>query len=152
MRVGRKRETLPKISLPIVFASEKSTNLDRIVCSRGTIIRDVVVTTTKQHEGCHAISICKLILNPAAARIESQFVARTSCMASTTKLATQLHRIAAQWTVDPFRPHLQLKTFLLALADHPQLTPQAVRAARALQDNEFQKKVRVLHALLEILY
>lgn len=62
-------------------------------------------------------------------------------MASTIKLAPQLHRIAAQWPADPFRPHLQLKTFLDSLAEHPQLTPQAVRAARALENNEFQKKV-----------
>lgn len=62
-------------------------------------------------------------------------------MASTTKLSQQLHRTASHWPVDPFRPHLQLGNFLKALADHPQLTPQAVRAARALQDNEFQRKV-----------
>lgn len=64
-------------------------------------------------------------------------------MTSTLKLAPQLHRIAAQWPVDPFRPHLQLKTFLNSLADHPQLTPHAVRAARALENSEFQKKVRL---------
>ena len=62
-------------------------------------------------------------------------------MATTTKLAPQLHRIAAQWPSDPFRPHLQLKAFLKSLADHPQLTPQAVQASRALEANEFQKKV-----------
>lgn len=61
-------------------------------------------------------------------------------MASTTKLTQQLHRTAAHWPGDPFRPHLQLGTFLKALADHPQLTPQAVRAARALHENEFQRK------------
>lgn len=65
-------------------------------------------------------------------------------MAPSTKLAPQLHRIAAQWPVDPFRPHLQLKRFLDSLADHPELTPQAVRAARALESNEFQKKVRTI--------
>lgn len=64
-------------------------------------------------------------------------------MASTTKLTQQLHRTAAHWPGDPFRPHLQLGTFLKALADHPQLTPQAVRAARALHENEFQRKVRL---------
>jgi hypothetical protein len=61
-------------------------------------------------------------------------------MASTTKLSQQLHRIASLWPADPFRPHLQLGTFLKALADHPQLSQQAVRAARALQENEFKKK------------
>ncbi|KAJ3557487.1 hypothetical protein NM688_g1453 [Phlebia brevispora] len=69
-------------------------------------------------------------------------------MASTIKLAPQLHRIASQWPVDPFRPHLQLKTFLGALADHPQLTPQAVRAARALENSEFQKKYRLSDKML----
>ncbi|KAI0077659.1 hypothetical protein K474DRAFT_1674687 [Panus rudis PR-1116 ss-1] len=59
---------------------------------------------------------------------------------STTKLSQQLHRIAAQWPGDPFRPHMQLKTFLESLADHPQLTPQAVKAARSLVNNEIQKK------------
>ena len=54
-------------------------------------------------------------------------------MASTTKLSQQLHRPAAHWPGDPFRPHLQLGTFLKALADHPQLTPHAVRAAVAFQ-------------------
>ena len=62
-------------------------------------------------------------------------------MATTTKLSQQLHRTASHWPVDPFRPHLQLGDFLKALADHPQLTPHAVRAARALQDNEFHRKV-----------
>jgi len=57
-----------------------------------------------------------------------------------TTVGAPLRRIAATWPIDPFRPNLQLKNFLEALADHPNLTPQAVRAARALQDNEFQKK------------
>lgn len=61
-------------------------------------------------------------------------------MTATTKLSQQLHRVAAQWPADPFRPNLQLKNFLTALADHPQLTPQAIRASRALLNNEIQKK------------
>lgn len=64
-------------------------------------------------------------------------------MPPTINLAAQLHKIATQWPVDPFRPHLQLKTFLGSLAEHPQLTPSAVNAARALENNEFQKKVRI---------
>ncbi|GJE99144.1 hypothetical protein PsYK624_153910 [Phanerochaete sordida] len=56
------------------------------------------------------------------------------------KLSQQLHRIASQWPVDPFRPHLQLGTFLKSLADHPQLTPHAVRAARSLLENESARK------------
>ena len=70
-----------------------------------------------------------------------------SSMATPTKLASQLHKIAAQWPVDPFRPHLRLKNFLVALADHPRLTPEAIRAARALEGNEFQKKVCSLAVL-----
>ncbi|KAH9948485.1 hypothetical protein B0H21DRAFT_690069 [Amylocystis lapponica] len=68
---------------------------------------------------------------------------------ASTKLAPQLHRIAAGWPVDPFRANIQLKTFLASLADHPNLTPQAVRAARALQDNEFQKKYPLSEKLLK---
>lgn len=63
------------------------------------------------------------------------------------KLSQQLQNVASRWPVDPFRPHLQLGTFLKALADHPQLTPQAVRAARALEENEFQRKVRRLKSV-----
>ena len=65
-------------------------------------------------------------------------------MASVTKLSQQLHRIASQWPVDPFRPHLQLGAFLKALADHPQLTPHATRAARALLENEYAHKVGLI--------
>ena len=77
---------------------------------------------------------------------------RAFCPAmSTVKLSQQLHRIASKWPVDPFRPHLQLGTFLKSLADHPQLTPQAVRAARALEENEFQRKVRSTRVALRFL-
>ncbi|KAI0779119.1 hypothetical protein BC629DRAFT_1289873 [Irpex lacteus] len=61
-------------------------------------------------------------------------------MPNTVKLSQQLQTIAKRWPVDPFRPHLQLGAFLNSLAEHPQLTPQAVRAARALEENEFQRK------------
>ncbi|RDB19632.1 hypothetical protein Hypma_013320 [Hypsizygus marmoreus] len=57
-----------------------------------------------------------------------------------TKLAKQMSGIAASWTRDPFRPNIQLQTLLQSLATHPRLTPQAVQAARALQDNEMYKQ------------
>ncbi|KXN92698.1 hypothetical protein AN958_06976 [Leucoagaricus sp. SymC.cos] len=56
------------------------------------------------------------------------------------KLAQKLSSIAHSWVVDPFRPNLQLRTFLNSLAAHPRLTPQAVRAARSLRDSEMAKK------------
>lgn len=56
------------------------------------------------------------------------------------KLGGRLRSIAATWPVDPFRPNLQLKNFLTSLADHPNLTPEAVRAAHTLQDSQLQKK------------
>lgn len=57
------------------------------------------------------------------------------------KLGQQLRRIAGKWPEDPFRPNIQLRTFLESLADHPNLTPQAVEAAHALKNNEIMKKV-----------
>jgi hypothetical protein len=56
-------------------------------------------------------------------------------------LGQKLLVIAEKWTVDPFRPHLQLGTFLKSLAAHPRLTPEAVQATRALKENAMQKKV-----------
>ena len=46
--------------------------------------------------------------------------------------------------MDPFRPNVQLKTFLHSLASHPNLTPGAVQAAQGLLHNSSQKKVRTL--------
>ncbi|KAI0744745.1 hypothetical protein C8Q76DRAFT_10888 [Earliella scabrosa] len=60
--------------------------------------------------------------------------------AAGASLRQQLQKIAAQWPGDPFRPNVQLKTFLASLADHPNLTPEAVRATRALQNDELMKK------------
>ncbi|KAI0668876.1 hypothetical protein C8Q78DRAFT_1070948 [Trametes maxima] len=57
-----------------------------------------------------------------------------------TPLRQQMQRIAAKWPGDPFRPNVQLKTFLESLAEHPNLTPTAVRATQALQENELQTK------------
>lgn len=66
----------------------------------------------------------------------------TAAVAS-KKLAQKLSAVAHSWVADPFRPNLQLKTFLESLAAHPRLTPQAVSATRALRDNEMAKKVRI---------
>ena len=62
--------------------------------------------------------------------------------AASSALKQQMQRIAAKWPEDPFRPNMQLKTFLGSLAEHPNLTPAAVRTARALERDEFKSKVR----------
>lgn len=67
-----------------------------------------------------------------------------SAASATASLKLQLQKIAANWPGDPFRPNVQLKTFLTSLAEHPNLTPAAVRAARALQNNEYKTKVSVV--------
>ncbi|KAF8529387.1 hypothetical protein JB92DRAFT_2861831, partial [Gautieria morchelliformis] len=59
---------------------------------------------------------------------------------TTIPLGSQLVKIAKSWKYDPLRPTLQMETFLTSLAAHPKLTPNAVRAAQALQDNVAQKK------------
>lgn len=60
---------------------------------------------------------------------------------ATTMLAQKLNSIAGTWVKDPFRPNLQLHTFLQSLATHPRLTHRAVQAARALRDNDTYKEV-----------
>ncbi|KDQ54561.1 hypothetical protein JAAARDRAFT_60541 [Jaapia argillacea MUCL 33604] len=60
-----------------------------------------------------------------------------------------LKAIAHSWPSDPFRPNLQLNTFLRSLAAHPGLTPRAVRAANALSNNEIQKKYPLSAKLLK---
>ena len=65
----------------------------------------------------------------------------TMAALSAKQLSQKLGAIAESWTKDPFRPNLQLQTFLKSLAAHPRLTPQAVEATRALRDNDMQKKV-----------
>ncbi|EGO02838.1 hypothetical protein SERLA73DRAFT_176248 [Serpula lacrymans var. lacrymans S7.3] len=57
-----------------------------------------------------------------------------------SKVSQKLSTIAASWPVDPFRPNIQLKSFLQSLAAHPKLTPEAVQAAEALGNNAIQKK------------
>ncbi|KAF7331660.1 hypothetical protein MKEN_00045700 [Mycena kentingensis (nom. inval.)] len=70
-------------------------------------------------------------------------------MSSTkAKLASELTRIAAACPTDPFRPHIQLSTFLKSLATHPRLTPEAVRAAQILERNETQKRYPLSEKIL----
>ena len=64
------------------------------------------------------------------------------------QLSRKLSSIAESWVKDPFRPNLQLQTFLKSLAAHPRLTPQAVNAANALRDNQLQKKVSPFESIL----
>ena len=61
---------------------------------------------------------------------------------TTKTVGNQLQKLAAQWPADPFRPHLQLKTFLESLSHHPGLTDGAVVATRSLLQNEPRHKVR----------
>ncbi len=64
-----------------------------------------------------------------------------SRVASQAQLSQRLCTIAGKWVQDPFR-HIQLSAFLESLAKHPRLTPQAVEAASALENNIVFKKVR----------
>lgn len=57
------------------------------------------------------------------------------------QLAQRLSSIAHSWVVDPFRPNMQLGTFLNSLAAHPRLTLRAVNAARSLHNNDMARKV-----------
>ncbi|KAF8968703.1 hypothetical protein BDZ97DRAFT_1654730 [Flammula alnicola] len=67
---------------------------------------------------------------------------------STKQLSQKVAAIAESWTKDPFRPNLQLQTFLKSLAAHPRLTPQAVEATRALRDNDMYKKYPLSQKML----
>lgn len=60
---------------------------------------------------------------------------------ATAVLARELDKIAATWVKDPFRPHIQLQSFLQSLATHPKLTDRTVQATRALRDNDMYNKV-----------
>lgn len=66
----------------------------------------------------------------------------SAVMSATSKLSQKMAAIANAWPIDPFRPNIQTSKFLLSLSKHPNLTPEAVNAARALQQNEAYKKVR----------
>ncbi|KAF8519329.1 hypothetical protein BU17DRAFT_47830 [Hysterangium stoloniferum] len=55
-------------------------------------------------------------------------------------LGVQLQKIAKAWKFDPLRPTYQMETFLASLAKHPNLTPEAVKAADALKNNVAAQK------------
>ena len=63
--------------------------------------------------------------------------------ATSASFKHQMQQIARRWPEDPFRPNVQLKVFLASLAEHPNLTPAAVRNMRALEQDEFKKKVSI---------
>ncbi|KAJ7777520.1 hypothetical protein DFH07DRAFT_951164 [Mycena maculata] len=69
--------------------------------------------------------------------------------APTRKLAEEMARIASSCPIDPLRPHIQLQNFLKSLATHPRLTPAAVRAAQALEQNEAQRKYALTDVTLK---
>ncbi|KAF8622609.1 hypothetical protein AX15_006867 [Amanita polypyramis BW_CC] len=66
-----------------------------------------------------------------------------------TKLAQQLSTIAAGWVKDPFRPNIQLQSFLQALTTHPNLTQEAVHAAKVLKENAVQRKYPLSGVMLK---
>lgn len=66
-----------------------------------------------------------------------------------TKLSQQLSATASNWPKDPFRPNIQLQTFLQALAAHPNLTQEAVNAANALKENTMRKKYKLSKTMLK---
>ncbi|KAI0316962.1 hypothetical protein OF83DRAFT_1164112 [Amylostereum chailletii] len=70
-------------------------------------------------------------------------------MATKTALSNQLRHLAEKWPADPLRPNLQLKTFLTSLAEHPNLTPNAVHAVRSLHENRFAHKFPVPETVMK---
>ena len=56
-------------------------------------------------------------------------------------LAQRLLKVAKSWPTDPFRPNMQLKTFLESLSNHPKLTSKAVAATEALKNDVLKNKV-----------
>jgi len=56
-------------------------------------------------------------------------------------LSQRLSSIAHSCIADPFRPNMQLATFLNSFEAYPRLTPRAVNAARSLYANELAMKV-----------
>lgn len=63
---------------------------------------------------------------------------------STKQLATKLGTLANSWVRDPFRPNIQMSTFLQSLARHPRLTPQVVQAIATLHRGDVKKAVRIV--------
>lgn len=75
-----------------------------------------------------------------AGRRQHVYVFVHTTMAARAILSKQLRQVADGWAPDPmFAP--QFKTFLTSLSEHPNLTREAVDAARALQDNRILQKV-----------
>ncbi|KAF8346610.1 hypothetical protein F5887DRAFT_87409 [Amanita rubescens] len=72
-----------------------------------------------------------------------------SASAMRTKIAQELSTLAASWSKDPFRPNIQLQSFLQALSAHPNLTREAVDAAKALKDNAMQRKYPLSKMMLK---
>ncbi|KAF8735259.1 hypothetical protein AX14_002403 [Amanita brunnescens Koide BX004] len=70
-------------------------------------------------------------------------------MSATRTLAQKLSTIAAGWSKDPFRPNLQLQSFLQALSAHPNLTREAIQAATALKENAMQSKYPLSKMMLK---
>ncbi|KAG9311083.1 hypothetical protein JVU11DRAFT_8990 [Chiua virens] len=66
-----------------------------------------------------------------------------------SKHAQKLKTIAAAWPTDPFRPNMQLKTFLASLTTHPRLTSDAAQSARVLLENGVQNKYTLSKKTLE---
>ena len=60
---------------------------------------------------------------------------------SAPEISKALKRIASSWPADPVHPNMQLRNFFLSLADHPNLTAEAVKATQALRNNELMYKV-----------
>jgi len=72
-----------------------------------------------------------------------------SATRATSQLGRKLGTIADSWVKDPFRPNIQLSTFLRSLAEHPRLKRQTVDAARALQNNEVYKQFPLSDKILK---
>ncbi|KAF9048040.1 hypothetical protein BDZ89DRAFT_1007057 [Hymenopellis radicata] len=73
-------------------------------------------------------------------------------MATSTKaaaLSQTLTKIARQWPPYVLRSEIQFGRFLESLAQHPNLTPQAVDAATALQANVMMKKYQLSDKMLK---
>lgn len=68
-----------------------------------------------------------------------------------SELNKAFKKIASSWPSDPVYPNMQLRNFLMSLADHPNLTSEAIRATQALSRNELQHKVRILSVQIDSL-
>ncbi|KAH8823838.1 hypothetical protein DL96DRAFT_1670722 [Flagelloscypha sp. PMI_526] len=64
-------------------------------------------------------------------------------------LGKELVKISQKWPQDPFRPHLQINTFLASLATHPKLTPNAVKATQTLLNGDISKKFPLSEKMMQ---